>query len=70
MCIRDSYLTGVYNRNYLEETVNQWLHNDDASQVLTCLALDIDNFKAIDQCVIRLADVVFPYGQDHVNHAI
>ena len=27
-------------------------------------------FKAIDQCVIRLADVVFPYGQDHVNRAI
>jgi hypothetical protein len=27
-------------------------------------------FKAIDQCVIRLADVVFPYDQDHVNHAI
>jgi diguanylate cyclase (GGDEF)-like protein len=42
------YLTGVYNRNYLEETVNQWLHNDDASQVLTCLALDIDNFKAMN----------------------
>jgi IS605 OrfB family transposase len=27
-------------------------------------------FKAINQCVIRLSDVVFPYGQDHVNHAI
>ena len=42
------YLTGVYNRNYLEETVNQWLRNDDTSQVLTCLALDIDNFKAMN----------------------
>ena len=27
-------------------------------------------FKAIDQCIIHLADVVFPYGQNHVNHAI
>ncbi len=27
-------------------------------------------FKAINQCVIRLADVVFSYGQNHVNCAI
>ncbi|SFO65073.1 hypothetical protein SAMN05720591_102159 [Halolactibacillus alkaliphilus] len=27
-------------------------------------------FKAINQCVISLSDVVFPYGQDHVHRAI
>ncbi|GGN71758.1 hypothetical protein GCM10012290_17080 [Halolactibacillus alkaliphilus] len=27
-------------------------------------------FKAINQCVISLSGVVFPYGQDHVHRAI
>ncbi len=43
------YLTGVYNRNYLEETVDQWLSEEaDSHCILTCLALDIDNFKAMN----------------------
>ncbi|MFT4414498.1 GGDEF domain-containing protein [Fredinandcohnia humi] len=36
------YLTGIYNRKYLEKTVNSWLEQNDA---MVCMAIDIDDFK-------------------------
>ena len=43
------YLTGVYNRNYLEETVDSWLEKaSEKNESIICLALDIDNFKGIN----------------------
>ncbi len=40
------YLTGIYNRNYLENTVNDWLKQDFAKgQSIICIVFDIDNFK-------------------------
>ncbi|MEB2298930.1 GGDEF domain-containing protein [Lysinibacillus xylanilyticus] len=43
------YLTGIYNRNYLETTVNDWLEQASIkNETIICLALDIDNFKAIN----------------------
>lgn len=43
------YLTEVYNRNYLEEVSNEWLkHASVNNESICCLALDIDNFKGIN----------------------
>ena len=43
------YLTGIYNRNYLERTVDSWLEiASEKSESIICLALDIDNFKGIN----------------------
>jgi diguanylate cyclase (GGDEF)-like protein len=43
------YLTGLYNRKYLENVVNDWLKQDYLNkESIVCLALDIDNFKAIN----------------------
>lgn len=47
--INVDYLTGIYNRNYLEKTVDLWLEQAIVgNQNIVCLALDIDNFKAIN----------------------
>lgn len=43
------YLTGVYNRSYLEETANKWLKQASINnEAIQCLVLDIDNFKGIN----------------------
>ena len=43
------YLTGVYNRNYLERTLDSWLEKAlEKNESIICLALDIDNFKGIN----------------------
>jgi diguanylate cyclase (GGDEF)-like protein len=43
------YLTGLYNRNYLEDTVNDWLKQaSEKNESIICLAFDIDNFKSIN----------------------
>lgn len=42
-------LTGLYNRSYLETTMNEWLKeavvNDES---ITCIVFDIDDFKSIN----------------------
>ncbi|ARF15005.1 sensor domain-containing diguanylate cyclase [Sporosarcina ureae] len=43
------YLTGIYNRKYLEETTNLWL--DEATtpkKSVVCIVFDIDNLKSIN----------------------
>lgn len=43
------YLTGLYNRSYLEETANKWLQEASINnESIQCLVLDIDNFKGIN----------------------
>lgn len=43
------YLTGIYNRNYLECTTNDWLQEASLkNEYIICLLLDIDNFKYIN----------------------
>lgn len=57
------YLTGVYNRNYLEETTNEWLSQAAISKKsVTCLALDIDNFKGINDEFGHL------FGDEAIKH--
>lgn len=43
------YLTGLYNRSFIEQTTNLWLHGnrkDDLS--ITCITFDIDNLKIVN----------------------
>ncbi|ARF18140.1 sensor domain-containing diguanylate cyclase [Sporosarcina ureae] len=43
------YLTGVYNRKYLEETTNSWLTEVAITKKsVVCIVFDIDNLKAIN----------------------
>ncbi|PIC64429.1 hypothetical protein CSV79_06500 [Sporosarcina sp. P13] len=43
------YLTGVYNRKFLEETTNYWILNAyDTKEPIVCIVFDIDNLKAIN----------------------
>ncbi|PID21987.1 hypothetical protein CSV61_07155 [Sporosarcina sp. P3] len=43
------YLTGVYNRKYLEETTNLWLTEvATTKKPVVCIVFDIDNLKAIN----------------------
>ncbi|MDV6379062.1 GGDEF domain-containing protein [Sporosarcina sp. GW1-11] len=43
------YLTGVYNRKFLEETTNRWLINTNhTKETIVCAVFDIDNLKAIN----------------------
>ncbi len=54
------YLTGVYNRQYIEEYLKQLLFekNQDSIEV-SCLIFDIDNFKTVNDTYGHLAgDVV------------
>lgn len=42
-------LTGVYNRNYIETTVNDWLKKAyENNESVTCILFDIDRFKSIN----------------------
>ena len=43
------YLTGLYNRSYIEITTNKWLKQAAAThEKILCLAFDIDDFKSIN----------------------
>jgi diguanylate cyclase (GGDEF)-like protein len=43
------YLTGVYNRDYLEMTTNEWLKQaSQTGECIACILFDIDNFKLIN----------------------
>lgn len=43
------YLTGLYNRSYIETTVDDWLQKAAAlHDNLVCIVFDIDDFKAIN----------------------
>jgi diguanylate cyclase (GGDEF)-like protein len=43
------YLTGLYNRSYLENTTNNWLEQaSEKNENIVCIAFDIDNFKPIN----------------------
>lgn len=43
------YLTGLYNRSYIEITTNKWLKKASAThEKVLCLAFDIDDFKSIN----------------------
>lgn len=57
------YLTGVYNRSYLEETANEWLEQASKNnESIQCLALDIDNFKGINDEFGHL------FGDEAIKH--
>ncbi len=43
------YLTGLYNRSYLETTTNEWLNKSFVEKEnIACIVFDIDNFKSIN----------------------
>ncbi|WP_186670734.1 GGDEF domain-containing protein [Sporosarcina sp. BP05] len=43
------YLTGLYNRSFIEETTNEWLKQASIkNESIVCIAFDIDNFKSIN----------------------
>ncbi|WP_153730539.1 GGDEF domain-containing protein [Sporosarcina obsidiansis] len=43
------FLTGVYNRKYLEETADKWLsESKEIKQEVVCIAFDLDNLKEIN----------------------
>lgn len=43
------YLTGLYNRKYIEHTANLWLEQASiTNENIVCIAFDIDNFKSIN----------------------
>ena len=43
------YLTGLYNRRYLETTTNEWLKQAALkNEPIICIAFDIDNFKLLN----------------------
>lgn len=57
------YLTGVYNRSYLEEAVNEWLGQASINnEPIQCLVLDIDNFKGINDEFGHL------FGDEAIKH--
>ena len=57
------YLTGVYNRSYLEEMANEWLEQASINnETIHCLALDIDNFKGINDGFGHL------FGDEAIKH--
>ncbi|ERI89477.1 diguanylate cyclase domain protein [Clostridiales bacterium oral taxon 876 str. F0540] len=42
-------LTGIYNRDYIESTTNNWLSEaSEKNESIVCLVLDIDKFKSIN----------------------
>ena len=50
------YLTGVYNRKYLEETTNLWLAEaSETKKSVVCIVFDIDNLKMINDTYGHLA---------------
>lgn len=43
------FLTGIYNRRYVETTTNQWLTDaKDQPEDIVCIAFDVDNLKDIN----------------------
>ncbi|MGL6024243.1 MAG: GGDEF domain-containing protein, partial [Cetobacterium sp.] len=46
--LKKDRLTGIYNRHYLEETVDNYLNNKLSNQNGIFIILDVDNFKAIN----------------------
>lgn len=40
-------LTGLYNRHYIEKTVNEWM-NVSVATPISCFAIDLDNFKLVN----------------------
>lgn len=47
--VHTDFLTGIYNRSYLESTTNKWLMNaSEGNHEVVCLVFDIDNFKRIN----------------------
>lgn len=43
------FLTGLYNRSYIETTADEWLQKAAAiRETLVCIVFDIDDFKAIN----------------------
>lgn len=43
------YLTGLFNRDYLENTTNTWLiEAQQKNEQIVCVAFDLDNFKEIN----------------------
>jgi len=43
------YLTGLYNRSFIEKTTNEWLEQASfKNETIVCIAFDIDNFKSIN----------------------
>ncbi|WP_040948803.1 GGDEF domain-containing protein [Gorillibacterium massiliense] len=43
------YLTGLFNRKYMEETTDQWLKAArENEETIICIVFDIDNFKTIN----------------------
>lgn len=43
------YLTGLFNRSYLETTTNDWLRKAvNIKENIVCIVFDIDNFKGIN----------------------
>ena len=43
------YLTGLHNRNYIEEKTNEWLKDAVVKKEnIICIVFDIDNFKTIN----------------------
>ena len=43
------FLTGLYNRSYMEGTANEWLKQAALkNENIVCIAFDIDNFKSIN----------------------
>jgi diguanylate cyclase (GGDEF)-like protein len=43
------YLTGLYNRSYIETIANEWLKQAaEKNENIVCIAFDIDNFKLIN----------------------
>lgn len=74
--INHDYLTGVYNRNYIENIVNNWMRSAHRShENIICMIIDIDKFKSIndkyghlfgDEVIKQVAkacsDIVSEYG--------
>lgn len=47
--VHTDYLTGIYNRNYLDATVNHWLEQAQTThQSIGCIVFDVDFFKSIN----------------------
>lgn len=43
------FLTGLYNRNFIEITTNEWLKEaSNSDEHIVCIVFDIDNFKTIN----------------------